>query len=295
MNTKIDEFYAQVSLAEYDLYAITETWLTLNVNNSEFFSDQYTVICCERISSKGGGVLLAVSNQFKQSPLDMSSFSTADHGIDIVGSCISFSSFTLYIIVLYVPPTTNVDSYYQLFEYLELLETIYGKNVLLVGAFNIPSYVNYRNNIEGGKELKCELLNSFLDCFSFVQYNNIVNSNGRLLDLVIANHECIVTRSTPIAREDHHHPALSINLKITQETNSNFEFNNNEVQYNFKRADFLNLYIDFLNIDWNWCNEETYANALCRRFYEEIFRVIERHVPKFKILSGGTPNGILRT
>nr|CAH7747916.1 unnamed protein product [Callosobruchus chinensis] len=120
------------------------------------------------------------------------------------------------------------------------------------------------------------------DCFSFVQYNNIVNSNGRLLDLVIANHECIVTRSTPIAREDHHHPALSINLKISQETNSNFEFNSNEVQYNFKRADFLNLYIDFLNIDWNWCNEETDVNALCRRFYEEIFRVIERHVPKFK-------------
>nr|CAH7745514.1 unnamed protein product [Callosobruchus chinensis] len=144
------------------------------------------------------------------------------------------------------------------------------------------SWRRVRNNIEGGKELKCELLNSFLDCFNFVQYNNIVNSNGRLLDLVIANHECIVTRSTPIAREDHHHPALSINLKITQETNSNFEFNNNEVQYNFKRADFLNLYIDFLNIDWNWSNEETDVNALCRRFYEEIFRVIERHVPKFK-------------
>ncbi|CAH1973225.1 unnamed protein product, partial [Acanthoscelides obtectus] len=37
MNSKIDKFFAQVNSSAYDLYAITETWLTPSVHNSEFF------------------------------------------------------------------------------------------------------------------------------------------------------------------------------------------------------------------------------------------------------------------
>ncbi|XP_044582938.1 uncharacterized protein LOC123263957 [Cotesia glomerata] len=48
LNTKLDSIFYKTSMAEYDFYAFSETWLKTGVFNNEIFSNEYSVFRCDR-------------------------------------------------------------------------------------------------------------------------------------------------------------------------------------------------------------------------------------------------------
>ena len=62
LRTKTHDFYCSLLQEDYDIIALTETWLVNEINNSEIFDKRYDVIRKDRDNKKkrGGGVLLAL-------------------------------------------------------------------------------------------------------------------------------------------------------------------------------------------------------------------------------------------
>lgn len=66
------------------------------------------------------------------------------------------------------------------------------------------------------------------------QYNYILNRHNKLLDLVINNMDCAVSRNyIPSLNEDQYHPALLLMF---------LSVNINKRTFNFKKANYHNLY-----------------------------------------------------
>ena len=69
LNGKLREFVLNVDASEFDVIALTETWLRDSVFDAEIFNNNYQVFRCDRSSSdscksRGGGVLIAVKSKF---------------------------------------------------------------------------------------------------------------------------------------------------------------------------------------------------------------------------------------
>ena len=76
-------------------------------------------------------------------------------------------------------------------------------NVLILSDFNITDYAYFLQ--KGETNNKILALNNFMNVLNLSQRNSILNTLGRLLDLVIHNKTCLVERSVdPWVPEDEH-------------------------------------------------------------------------------------------
>ena len=67
--TKCIEFYISSLVCNYDVIALSETWLNFSINDGELFHSDFTVYRCDRnsLSSvylRGGGVLISVRTHY---------------------------------------------------------------------------------------------------------------------------------------------------------------------------------------------------------------------------------------
>ena len=70
INSSLSEYQLAFSDGCFDVYALTETWLTANTISNQLFNDSYSVYrqdrsCMNSNKSSGGGVLLAVRSSYK--------------------------------------------------------------------------------------------------------------------------------------------------------------------------------------------------------------------------------------
>ncbi|VEN41440.1 unnamed protein product [Callosobruchus maculatus] len=69
------------------------------------------------------------------------------------------------------------------------------------------------------------------------QYNSVLNTHNRMLDLVLSDINCKVEKDDlPLVPEDNYHPSLSIALKVSDFKRYRFETNLNSKCYNFKKG-----------------------------------------------------------
>nr|CAH7719089.1 unnamed protein product [Callosobruchus chinensis] len=129
---------------------------------------------------------------------------------------------------------------------LEQWSPIADEKVVILGDFNAPRY-----NLNDVSDGKTRTLNNFLSYFNATQYNNVLNSHQRLLDLVISNVECEVeSDDNPLVLIDAYHPALKIQLKRFALIQNNLEPSKQQRVYNFKKCDFTILYRALTDTDW---------------------------------------------
>mgnify|MGYP005984510109 FL=1 len=79
IKSKVNEIYVNLTDAEFDLIAITESWLDSSVADSEFAPVNYQVFRSDRDFIRsgrqtGGGVILAINGKHKVKNLDLSMF-----------------------------------------------------------------------------------------------------------------------------------------------------------------------------------------------------------------------------
>jgi hypothetical protein len=129
-------------------------------------------------------VLLAVRNEFNAERCEM--VCDVLSRIDLLLVKINFNYRAVYVLVLYIPLNSHDLTYKVFCDLLMSLHFLYDSNLLIVGDFNVPDYVN---GVCGHSKAStsCQLLNNLICFYDLKQCNNVRNSNNRLLDLVFVN------------------------------------------------------------------------------------------------------------
>ena len=201
LRSKTKPVYLSACVNEYTLYAITESWLSGDILNSEIVPSDYTVLRHDRDPKTSGrkvgvGVFLGVSSDVDLAPLDLSPVTAFSPLINAVGGTCTVGTNQFLIIVVYLPPDTPCQVLENFFSSLEII--IGGKDALILGDFNIPHLGN--DNIKDSKSISCS---DFMYSCELRQFNNILNCNSRSLDLVISNLPITVRRADIICvKED---------------------------------------------------------------------------------------------
>ena len=280
IKSKVNEIYVNLTDAEFDLIAITESWLDSSVADSEFAPVNYQVFRSDRDFIRsgrqtGGGVILAINGKHKVKNLDLSMFKMFPL-IDITGCKLIYPQNNIYVFVVYIPPDisiTDFDSFIDCFGNFALEF----QNILLFGDFNVAAFLNNTNS-------KSNLLHRLMSLLNLSQYNSVYNSDGNLLDLVFSSFKkCVVTHDPcPLVKEDVYHPALNINFLVKQTSYASFPVCRTEKLYNFRKSNFPSLYQDILDIDWKFLYELTDVEEACEHFYKRLYVTFDKNVPLFK-------------
>lgn len=281
------DIYNSLACSNFDIIALTETWLDSSVHDGELFNNNFRVLRSDRnftatSLTRGGGVLLAVHDKFNLSvlPLNLAE-AQISHFIDILGVKVTGHYCTIYIFVIYIPPYLDSLEYEKLFDFLSTLPCVQNNDVLLLGDFNIPKYASYlADSLPDGKMLA---LNNFLNMLNLQQLNFVYNIDNKLLDLIICNKKCTVEKSVDVlTREDNYHPALCILLGDSYCSNTKNKFPSNaNNNYNFRKANFQMLYDMLQNEDWSFVSHLSHVIPACQAFYDRLYEIFDLCVPKF--------------
>nr|CAH7748833.1 unnamed protein product [Callosobruchus chinensis] len=164
---------------------------------------------------------------------------------------------------------------------LEGWETSHSKRIMIVGDFNCTRFVE--DNLNGRKT--CAISN-FLTILDVQQYNTILNSYNRMLDLIISKTNCIITRDcSPLIIEDPYHPALSIELKNVYVRHVSVNSASSYKRYNFTKANYVTLYEDLVSTNWDFMQNINDSTQALQCFYDKLYVILDTHVPLYVISS----------
>lgn len=293
LRTKTNFFFRNITLAEYDIVCLTETWLLPGIYDSELFDSRYNVYRCDRDYTSrgdqfGGGVLIAVRKDLSIYSFEVMSMPGAAAEVVQVLIKIKHSSRTelLRILCGYFPHCNlQFDSLCSFFENVsDIILNNPSDHCLVLGDFNIPSAPWYRDGLEVLLNMSAkdcdnltEALHSFLTLTNLKQFNDIFNINNRILDLVISDKDCLVSRCTePLVNEDAHHPALvvsvqSLSMRLLRSVPRTVPL--------FGRGDYDQINSAIMSIDWQFLHGCGDIDMAVGRFYETINDVISKHIP----------------
>lgn len=278
----------------YEIYALTETWLYADINDQELGFFDHFIYRNDRYQSsgnttRGGGVLLSVSTKLNSKKLKC-----LHKHLEQVFVMVSLKKEKLIIGCTYIPPSSGLQTYKD--HHLEV-ETMRRKfpdaTFILMGDYNLPNIIwdieniasSSPDNINHGSHEILEMSN-FLNLH---QKNHVYNINSRLLDLVFTNSPSVNVYSSDemILPIDKYHPPLIINylniyVKVIDPT---------IVKRNFEKADYPKI-VEFLST-YNWaydltCKSSSLDEAL-EYFYNVIYQAIDNFVPLQKYYTSKFP------
>lgn len=279
LRSKTTDFRLNIISNNWDIIALTETWLNSSVYNAELFPDGYQVYRRDRCQlqtgkSRGGGVLVAISNNIKVQRL----YNLENSGENLWLRLELSNKSTIILCNVYFPPNSPLVDYCSFFEKLDSFK-LKREKILVLGDFNQPiSGVNYK--LELGNAI-CRQLLFFMETYNLNLLNNVSNSLGKTLDLVLTDIVGLTVEEDccPVVNIDKHHPPLSITFNSSV-TNYN-SVDNNFNLFNFKRADFFQLYVLLRDTDWSRLLNITNVSEAVDNFYSTLNNIISHCVPVY--------------
>nr|CAH7752017.1 unnamed protein product [Callosobruchus chinensis] len=99
-----------VNSGNFDIIALTETWLNQNVDSDLLSLDGYQLFRNDRIDSRGGGVLIYIANRIRCSKIDLIS------SIEQLWITFKIGAVSFCFGVIYRPPKSNVYDFINQFQ-----------------------------------------------------------------------------------------------------------------------------------------------------------------------------------
>lgn len=222
-----------ISLNKPSIVAITETWLTADINDNELLPANYALYRKDRSDTcpgkRGGGVFIGVDSCVKsmrradlESPCEI-----------LVCEVRPQNHSRLAIVLCYRPPDSDAKQFTQHLHDVMTKVSREFKVVCLLGDFNFPNIDWSFPNLCSGTDLQFVELT---DHYSLEQLNTVhSNIHGNLLDLVFCNDadvfEDIVELQCDFTTD---HAVLMCNLKVRKPHIAKVK----RIVYNYKRANF---------------------------------------------------------
>lgn len=231
------------------------------------------------IQIKGGGVLIAVKNQFSSCRLSLQ-----NNSIEQLFIKITFKSCSLIIGSVYIPPRSDIE-YYVIHnnEIDNIMCNNSNSKFLIIGDYNLPnikwvSTYNYATpNLLNLSNVDSNILAGF-SYLNLLQYNLVYNRSGSLLDLVFSNADNVNVSSViyPLIPLDQmYHPALLIKLSVMFIESLDYK----EKIYDFINCDYYNIISDIASLDWNGILDCSDVNVAVEIFYKNILKIINLRCP----------------
>lgn len=272
----------------FDIIALSETWLSPSISNSELNFNNYIIYRCDRsphnsVYSRGGGVLIAINCQLNSKILNVN-INCVEH----VFVQLNLGSNMFILSCAYIPPNSPITLYENYFSALnELCLSYPNSNLITLGDFNLPSldWSLYSLPLNCNTQIVSYFV-SMLSYLNLYQFNLVRNHNNVILDLALSNiHITVSNDSDPLLPTDKHHPALNFSLNCSQ----------------FNILPTHNLIKDFINCDYrkiikyigdslsvikfNTCNVNEYID----QFYSILYDVINNFVSQKQIYNNLYP------
>ncbi|XP_055585007.1 uncharacterized protein LOC129737869 [Uranotaenia lowii] len=168
-------------------------------------------------------------------------------------------------------------------------------DIIIIGDFNLPglkwcssqSSFLFADPERSSFTLPSNIILDALSTATLRQINNIVNENGRTLDLCFVNDgslsPTIEEAPEPLVKSVPHHPALLLTLDVsgivavTENPASFF--------HDFKSANFSAIFQTLDTINWESELDPSDPNAAAVKFTHIVNYIIDRHVPKRSAVS----------
>lgn len=300
LRTKTTSFYRNVSLNNYDIILLTETWLLDGLLDSELFDDRYLVFRADRNyartgQKKGGGVALAVLRKYPVTH-NPNWHSSAEDIWVTVELRNSKHLVKLNICVLYLCEQKRGYSFYdQLNNFCNKLSTVVDtlpdEKFLVVGDFNMSDiqWLHSDLGLQPSNVVdprKLEFINHLNHC-NLRQFNVNKNSFDGILDLVLCNEFVSVSLCPyPLTLEDPYHPSLIIlpsfvelhALAIPKRT-----------VFCYSRADYDTICKHLTEVDWKTILNEGSIDDAIDYFYSTLYKLRDQFIPTRVVKNGKYP------
>ncbi|KAK9675239.1 Endonuclease-reverse transcriptase [Popillia japonica] len=158
------------------------------------------------------------------------------------------------------------------------------EKILILGDFNLPSIVwspsrgnHLQPSVYDNKAI--DFVNTVSYC-NLLQFNSVINSCARILDLVLANDSSFVDSVTscaaPLIKIDKYHPALDVVLKSIHIKRLNYI----KPSFSYNKANYDVIRRELSCVDWVGALEPlTDIDAATSKFYSILNDIISKHVP----------------
>lgn len=192
--------------SEYDVLALTETWLEPNSHVIDGIFKEFDVYRC----NTKHGVLIAVSSKLYSDLVIIEGF---DH-LEYVCVKMFHKNHFIYIYCLYIDTKIERNFYEQHFKAIEKIEYSKNDTLIVIGDFNIPNVSWEKGDVGYATESKDKRLQLFTRKFKY-QLSNLKKDKGSVLDLAFVNNiEGItlekVEEKFHFSKEDPLHPPFKI-------------------------------------------------------------------------------------
>ena len=171
---KITLFQSIIYSKPFSCFCLTETWLNNSICDTEILPD-FTLYRRDR-SSRGGGVMIAVSDRIPSRQISTSSSAE----IVIVELALSPK---LIICCIYIPPNSPDHYLSDILLTLNTLPT--DSDLIITGDFNTP-HINW-NTLTGSSAFASSLC-TIIDSLNLIQLvHEPTHNKGNILDIVLTN------------------------------------------------------------------------------------------------------------
>lgn len=309
-SNKFNHLLEKTSTCDFQIIAITETWLDPTISSSEFLDSKYIAFRSDRVdsninASKGGGVLIAVRSDIyceeycndKMKPLE--------------SICIRIplqdKSF-IYIYTLYIQPTASFDIYNS---HCGAIRELYSDvnscdTVLILGDFNLGSttawtinddntdYIPIVGDSESAKSIIARHVTSSMTDLDAHQMSSFENKFSNVLDLVYTNEPDLtivdkaVFRLLPEEISDEAHVPLICLVECNPSIIPN---DNTNTVFCFKKANYDEIkdHLGEINISNIFTDSTLNVNEMVEQLYGVLNEVFHKFVPKATIRSNNKP------
>lgn len=276
-----------LSSCDYDVIALTETWLGSDILNSELSSD-YVIYRLDRNPAtsqllRGGGVLIGVKKHLRCKLVPLVNANCLEQ----VAVCVSLPMQSVYICCVYLRPNSDCAMYSNhascVQELCELAETT--DTVIVLGDYNLPRLswqfdadMNSYIPTNASSEQEIALTQSILAC-GLQQVQDVRNVNERLLDLAfVSDTDRIELFESPcgILKLDAHHKSFIIKFDYLRNTDD-VGLDRCYYDFNFCNEPLINARIG--SIDWTTLLTDCDVDDAVFRFYGAIFDIIHEYTP----------------
>ena len=252
LRTKCKDFYLSSTASNFDIIALSETWLNPSFHDHELFHTDFNVYRCDRstqtsVSSRGRGVLISVKKTFQSEQLHIPSSET----FEVVFVKVTLD-INLFFCCLYIPPSSEANFYERLtsvFEiFLNQVQLQFEDIIVICGDFNSPTveWVNDCDNISillpfyANASCPHSLFNMLLSN-GLNQLNFVKNFQNRLLDLLFTSSADLISiseSSSSLVPIDAYHKPFVCKIIINDVSYVNVP---SIEYYNFHRANYCGI------------------------------------------------------
>lgn len=310
MSGKKDDILLSTTACDYDVIALSETWLDSSKFSTEFFDPRFIVYRKDRSDSnidaeRGGGVLIAIDSKYDSNVIDIPELAE----LEAICATINLhsSNSRLFIYCLYIQPGAT-DVVYEshvkaILKAMSLLQ--HGDIIYLAGDFNMPS-VKWLPNDDGfdflpltGDSTAIQSIIARTTTTSLIegglfQLNNSLNHSSNVLDLVYTNMPELAVLTTvtlpiiPDSSQDRAHVPIHCLIECEPLIFPPSSDPSDQI-YCFKKASF-NMIREALNeIDFNQMFSGKGIEEMVSSLYNICYEIFDQYVPKVTIRTTNHP------